>query len=319
LLPSLCVFTSRDDVRALKDLEGRTVGTGSLGSLLHQLMVGLLDKYGVDSSKVKFVNIGASVDVFKATVVGTVDAGTGENAILEQLDDYKIRLVEHGNMAIELPEYTYQGGWTSERTLDRKRDTIVRVLAAYAKLYRFVQTPGAQEAFLRAPHGSSGRRRAGRAGAVALHPELQALCGGPGAGAGAAGLHAEAERPARHAEAGPALRPCGGRLPCARRHVLAELGGGVRDTFKAARFGEPLARRSKRYRAGRSINEEDIQPRPVAADVAGRRRPGGRGAYRGARAQAPAARPVTIANASGLASFTIQEVLRQQGYMEEFG
>ncbi|MFC0410143.1 ABC transporter substrate-binding protein [Roseomonas elaeocarpi] len=150
LLPSLCVFTAKPEVRTLKDLEGRTVGTGSLGSLLHQLMVGLFNKYGVDSSKVKFVNIGASVDVFKATAVGTVDAGTGENAILEQLDDYKVRLVEHGNMAEELPEYTYQGGWTSQRTLDQKRDTVVRALAAYAKLYRFVQMPEAQDAFLRA-------------------------------------------------------------------------------------------------------------------------------------------------------------------------
>jgi hypothetical protein len=31
-----------------------------------------------------------------------------------------------------------------------KRETLVRVLAAYAKLYRFVQTPEAKDAFLRA-------------------------------------------------------------------------------------------------------------------------------------------------------------------------
>ena len=79
LLPMRAVFTSKPDVRTLKDLEGRTVGTGSVGSLLHQLMVGLLLKHDVELSKVRFVNIGASVDVFRAIVVGTVDAGAGEN------------------------------------------------------------------------------------------------------------------------------------------------------------------------------------------------------------------------------------------------
>ena len=56
-----------------------TVGTGSVGSLLHQLVVGLLLKHDVELSKVRFVNIGASVDVFRAIVVGTVGAGAGEN------------------------------------------------------------------------------------------------------------------------------------------------------------------------------------------------------------------------------------------------
>ena len=150
LLPTLAVFTGKPDVRALKDLEGRTVGTGSIGSLLHQLMVALLLKHKVDVSKVRFVNIGASVDVFRAVVVGTVDAGPGEIAIIDQQQEHKVRLVEGGNMAVELPEYTYQGAWTSDQVISGKRETLVRVLAAYAKLYRFVQTPEAKDAFLRA-------------------------------------------------------------------------------------------------------------------------------------------------------------------------
>jgi len=150
LLPMLAVFTSKPDVRTLKDLEGRTVGTGSIGSLLHQLMVALLLKHDVELSKVRFVNIGASVDVFRAVVVGTVDAGAGENAIIDQQEEHKVRLVEGGDMAAELPEYTYQGAWTSDQVISHKRETLVRVLAAYAKLYRFVQTPQAKDAFLRA-------------------------------------------------------------------------------------------------------------------------------------------------------------------------
>lgn len=150
LLPSLALFTTKPDVKTLKDLEGRTIGTGSLGALIHQLMVALLRKHGVDVSKVQFVNIGASVDIFKGAAMGTVDAGVGELAIIEQQEQYKVRLVEKGNLAVELPEYTYQGAWTSTALIEKERDKLVRTMAAYAKLYRFVQTPDAKDAFFKA-------------------------------------------------------------------------------------------------------------------------------------------------------------------------
>ena len=150
LLPSLGVFTSKPDVRTLKDLEGRTVGIGSVGALLHQLIVALLRKHGVDVSKVRFVNIGSSVDVFRAVVAGIVDAGPGEMTVVERPDLFKVQLLEHGNMSVELTEFTYQGAWTSDRVIEKKRDTLVRTLAAHAKLYRFVHSPGAKEPFLRA-------------------------------------------------------------------------------------------------------------------------------------------------------------------------
>jgi NitT/TauT family transport system substrate-binding protein len=113
-------------------------------------MVALMKKHGVDVSKVRFVNIGASGDVFRAATMGTIDAGTGEVAVIEQADVYKVRLVEHGNMSIELPEYTYQGAWASDVAIKNKREVIVKALAAYAQLYRFVHKPEALDAFLKA-------------------------------------------------------------------------------------------------------------------------------------------------------------------------
>ncbi len=150
LLPTLAVFTSKPEVKTLKDLEGRAVGTGSLGALVHQLMVALLRKKGVDVSKVRFVNIGSSADVFRAAMVGTIDAGSGEVAIIDQAEKFKVRFIPESNMAIELPEYTYQGAWASERAIETKRDLLTRTLAGYAKLYRFVHKPEAQDAFVKA-------------------------------------------------------------------------------------------------------------------------------------------------------------------------
>ena len=74
-IPSLAMFTSKPNINSLKDLEGKSIGTGSIGALVHQLTVTLLKKYNVDASKIRFVNIGSSAAVFRAVAAGTVDAG----------------------------------------------------------------------------------------------------------------------------------------------------------------------------------------------------------------------------------------------------
>jgi NitT/TauT family transport system substrate-binding protein len=146
--PTLALFSAKPYVRALKDLEGRTVGTGSMGALVYQLTVLLLRKYGVNVSKVRFVSVGSSADIFRAVSAGTVDAGAGEAALIPEAADYRVHPLEHGDMTVELEQYTFNGAWASNGAIDSKRDTLVRTLAAYAKLYRFVQTPQARQAFI---------------------------------------------------------------------------------------------------------------------------------------------------------------------------
>ena len=153
LLPALGLFTGKPAIHALKDLEGRTVGSGSVGALTYQLTVTLLRKFGVDVSKVRFVNIGSSADVFRAVSAGTVDAGVGQAGQIENAATYGVRLIDHGNMAEELGQFTYQGAWASARTIAERRDVLVRALAAYARLYRFVARPEAKAAFIAARRG----------------------------------------------------------------------------------------------------------------------------------------------------------------------
>ena len=150
LRPTLALFSAKQSVKAVQDLAGKTVGTGSIGALIYQLSVALLEKYGVDRSTVQFVAIGSSADIFRAVRVGIIDAGVGESALIAEASQYGVHLVEHGDMSLELPEYTFQGAWTSEEKIRRDRSVLVRALAAYAKLYRFVQSPGSQAEFLSA-------------------------------------------------------------------------------------------------------------------------------------------------------------------------
>jgi ABC-type nitrate/sulfonate/bicarbonate transport system substrate-binding protein len=150
LLPILGLFSAQPNIKVLKDLEGKTVGTGSIGALIYQLTANLLEKYGVDVSKVRFANIGSSADIFRAVVAGTVDAGAGDVALIDNAAAHHVHLLDHGNMSIELKEYTFQGAWTSDQKIATMRDSLVRALAAYGKLYRFVQNPDSKDAFFRA-------------------------------------------------------------------------------------------------------------------------------------------------------------------------
>ena len=143
------LFSADPQIRTLKELEGRTVGIGALGAQLHQSMIALFRKFGVDSSKVRFVNVGASTDVFKAVSARTIDAGASE-VWLQAKGPPSLHILEHGKLFESIPEFVNQAAFVSERGIAQKRDLIVRTLAAYAKAYRFIMTGDSEAAFVAA-------------------------------------------------------------------------------------------------------------------------------------------------------------------------
>src|SRR5882757_8947108 len=144
------IYSKRPEVRHLKDLEGRTFGTGSPGALLYNLTVALLRMTGIDAAKVRFVNIGSSTDVFRAVVAGTVDAGIAHNDVFGHQNHYGVHALEDGLVYDELPEYSYQASYASDRAIAGKRALLARTLAAYGTLYRFICGPDSKDAFMRA-------------------------------------------------------------------------------------------------------------------------------------------------------------------------
>jgi ABC-type nitrate/sulfonate/bicarbonate transport system substrate-binding protein len=144
------VYAWRPEIKTLKDLEGRTVGTGSPGALLHSILVALLRKNNVDPGKVRFVNVGSSADVFRAIVAKVVDAGPAELDYEEQEAKYNVHGLSDGKFWDGLPEYTNQASYASERSIRERRDVIVRTLAAYARIYRFISSPQSRDTYLAA-------------------------------------------------------------------------------------------------------------------------------------------------------------------------
>jgi len=78
--------------------------------------------------------------VFRALVAKTVDAGPAQADVFNQLEKYKIHKLEGGGFTQDLPEYTWQASFAMDRVITDNRDLLVRVLAAYGKAYRFVQS-----------------------------------------------------------------------------------------------------------------------------------------------------------------------------------
>lgn len=148
ILLQTAVYSAKDDVHQVSDLAGRVVGTGAVGALTHQVMVALLRKKGVDPSTVQFRNIGSNTDIFRAVAAGMVDAGPSNIDVYEQQEQFGTHVLTDGDLWTELPEYTYQGAFTSARAIGEKRDALVRTLAAFAHLYRFVQSPESRDSFV---------------------------------------------------------------------------------------------------------------------------------------------------------------------------
>ena len=97
-----------------------------------------------------FRNVGSNADVFKAVVAKTVDAGLSDVDVFDQQEKYGVHALPDGLLWKEIPEYTNQGTYASDAAIQADRDLLVRVLAAYAKAYRFVSGPGSQDAFVKA-------------------------------------------------------------------------------------------------------------------------------------------------------------------------
>ena len=157
LFPTHAVYSSKPDIKRVSDLIGKTIGVGALGTQLHQVMLALLRKKGIDITKVTFRNVGSSTDVFRAVVAGTVDAGPSEVDVFEQGNKYNTHALDDANLWTEVPEFTFQAAYTNDESIAKKRPQIVRALSAFARAYRFVQDPSSKAAWIKAYQKASGK------------------------------------------------------------------------------------------------------------------------------------------------------------------
>lgn len=147
-LCSLAMYSAKPGIGTVADLAGKVIGTGAVGAVVYQMTVMLLRKKRISVDRIRFRNVGSASDIIRAVSAGTVDAGLGDVDLLDAPGKFGIHALTDGRLWKELPEYTNQASYASDEAIQKDRDRLVRLLAAYAKTYRFVSGPSSRGVFL---------------------------------------------------------------------------------------------------------------------------------------------------------------------------
>jgi NitT/TauT family transport system substrate-binding protein len=148
--PALAVYSARPDIRSVSDLVGHTVGIGPELALLHVTMLALLKAKGVDAKAVRFVRVGSNAEIYREVKAGKIDAGPSDVSNLLDAERSGVHVLSDGKMWRGLAEYPYQLAYASDRAIRDKRDGLVRTLAAYGKMFRFMSSADSWQAYLEA-------------------------------------------------------------------------------------------------------------------------------------------------------------------------
>jgi NitT/TauT family transport system substrate-binding protein len=105
-LPLFALVTApktANDIRTIKDLEGKTVAVSALGNADHALTLYLLKQAGADAAKVQFATMG--VNLLEALRQGQIDAGVVQEPALTLLSKSGARVLMNGMEVADARKY----------------------------------------------------------------------------------------------------------------------------------------------------------------------------------------------------------------------
>jgi NitT/TauT family transport system substrate-binding protein len=128
------VILSRADIKTPEELKGKTIAVSAPGSLPELLARGVLDNYKIAVSDVKFANLGADLDRYKAMVAGVADASVVSNEFAAVMpSNFKILVQAHA----VLPNFIRLCITTTGTVLSQRRDDAVKFVAAQMEALRY--------------------------------------------------------------------------------------------------------------------------------------------------------------------------------------
>src|SRR6266566_6774719 len=150
-LPLFALVTaprSANQIRALKDLEGKTVAVSGLGNADHALTLFLLKQADADASKVKFATMG--VNLLEALRQGQIEAGLVQEPALTLLRKAGARVLVNGMDLTDARRYlggTYEfmGVAVRGKEFAQRKDQMVDLAKALADALKQLHTMSGEQ------------------------------------------------------------------------------------------------------------------------------------------------------------------------------
>ncbi|HVX92153.1 MAG TPA: ABC transporter substrate-binding protein [Xanthobacteraceae bacterium] len=135
------VVMAKADIKTPQELKGRTIAASSPGSLPDQLARALLDNYKIPASEVKFANLGADLDRYKAMLAGVADAAVVSNEF-GAIAPAGFKVLVQGHAIV--PNFIRLCVTTTGKVLSEHRADLVQFVAAEMEAYRYASTHRAE-------------------------------------------------------------------------------------------------------------------------------------------------------------------------------
>jgi NitT/TauT family transport system substrate-binding protein len=153
LVDSICPlvdyqFVARPEINTVKQLDGKSVGISSPGSIADQVTRAILVKQGVDVSKVQIVGVGADPDRVKAVAAGKIDGAVVNTlqTLIALKADAKIHILL--DVGKELAAEFLLTGVVTTKDIATKQPKIVQdVVASFIEASRILRTKDAFVAY----------------------------------------------------------------------------------------------------------------------------------------------------------------------------
>jgi NitT/TauT family transport system substrate-binding protein len=137
-LPLFAVVTAPkagDQIRSIKELEGKTVGVSALGNADHALTLYLLKQAGADGQKVKFATMG--VNLLEALRQGQIDAGLVQEPALTLVKRAGGRVLVNGMDLEDAKQYLggnfeFMGVAVRTKEIEQRRPEMIALAKALA-------------------------------------------------------------------------------------------------------------------------------------------------------------------------------------------
>jgi NitT/TauT family transport system substrate-binding protein len=146
--PDYYIASTDPDIKDCKDLKGQTIGVDQTGGARYNSTVTMLASCGLTVDDVEFVNF-AGPPVIQALVQGQITVANlhyDEEAFIEATTDVKVEevisLVKDVN-----PDTHYVLQVATSDYIEKNRDAVVRLTAAYIEANNFVRDPANSERF----------------------------------------------------------------------------------------------------------------------------------------------------------------------------